>query len=258
MAMTTDPPIPEVGAIVRGRVIRFLEHGALLDIGNGLKGLLHGSHVSWLNKRAKANEVLEIGEELDVVVSEVKRSKRQRVFVSLSRLPTQENPWETADEKHPVGSRTRAKVVDFLPFGATVEFPTGFHALVHDSEVAWTERKPKARDFLRVGDEIEVLIQLVDKTRRRIHASYRQAIENPWATFLEKYPIGTVTTGRVVLVRDFGVFVMLANGCTGHLHYSQVPARGSAIGLGESVAVVVLEYDQEKQRIAFGSSSAQA
>ena len=252
MAMTTTPAIPEVGAIVRGRVIRFLKHGAFLDIGNGLNGFLHGTQVSWLNKRAKANEILRIGEELDVVVSEVKHSKRQRLFISLTRLPIQENPWESAEEKHPVGSRTKAKVVDFLPFGASVELPTGFRALVHDSEVSWTERKPKALDFLRVGEEIEVVIQLVDTTKRRIHASYRQCIENPWMTFLEKYPIGTATKSRVVLVRDFGVFVMLANGCTGLLHNSSFPEGVSAIGLGESVVVVVLDYDQERQRIAFG------
>jgi small subunit ribosomal protein S1 len=255
--MTTDSPIPEVGAVVQGRAIRFLEHGALLDIGNGLKGLLHDSHVSWQNKLAKANEFLKIGEELDVVVLEVKRSKRQRVFASVSWLQTQENPWETAEEKHPVGSRTKAIVIDFLPFGAIVEFPTGFRALVHDSEVSWTERKPKAKNFLRAGDEIEVFIQLLDKTKRRIHASYRRAIENPWATFLEKYPIGTVTTGQVVLAREYGAFVMLANGCTGLFHNSQFPPGVSAIGLGESVAIVVLSYDQEKQRIFFGHSSVQ-
>lgn len=256
--MATNPPIPKVGAIVRGRVIRFLEQGALLDICNGLQGLLHGSQLSWLNKRAKANEILKIGEEFDVVVTEVKRSKRSRLFVSLSRLQTQENPWESVDEKHPVGSCVTAKVVDFLPFGVTVEFPTGFRALVHDSEVSWTESKPKARDFLRAEEMINVVIQLVDKKKRRIHASYRQTLQNPWMKFLEMHPLGTMTTGRVVQVRDFGVFVMLANGCTGLLHRSQFPPEVLAIELGELVAVTVLAYDQEKQRITFGYASVPA
>ncbi|MFA7172956.1 MAG: S1 RNA-binding domain-containing protein [Kiritimatiellia bacterium] len=252
--MTTNIPVPEIGAVIKGRVIRFLEQGALLDIGNGLKGLLHGSQVSWLNKRTKINEFLKIGEELDVIVLKVERSKRSRLFISLSRLKVQENPWETVEATHPVGSRTRSKVVDLLPFGATVEFPTGFRALVHDTEVSWTDRKPKAHDFLRVGDEIDVVIQLIDKKKRRIHASYRQTLPNPWDTFLEVFPIGTVTTGWVDGVQDYGLFVMLGNGCIGLAHKTRLLPTASALLPEQPLKVVIVAYDPENQHAALAQA----
>ncbi len=165
-----------------------------------------------------------------------------------------ENSWEAVAEKHLVGSRVKANVVGFLQIGAIVEFESGFRALVHNSEVSWTEKKTKAKDILRLGDEIEVVVQLVDGEKRQIHASYRQALENPWVMFLDMFPIGTVTTGRVVVVHDYGMFVMLSNGCVGLLHQTQF-LPGAAISLGDAVSVVVLAYEQEKQRITLGQSS---
>src|SRR5262245_29745801 len=149
--------IPEVGAVVRGRVVRFFEHSALLDIGNGVKVVLPAGQVSWLNRRPNASEILRIGDELHVVVLGVQQSKKTKTyFFTLGHRQTQANPWEGAGEKHPVGSRAKARVVEFVQFGATVEFESGFRALVPNSEVSWTEKiKPKAEDFLRVGDEIE-------------------------------------------------------------------------------------------------------
>ncbi len=247
-AMNEAVPIPEVGSTVRGQVVRLFEHSALLDIGSGLKGL----QVSWLNKRPKINEMLQIGYELDVVVLEVEQSKQSGTyFFSLGHRQTQTNPWESTAETHPVGSRVKAKVVKLFDGGAFVEFETGFRALVPHSEVSWTETiKPKAHDFLRVGQEIEVIVQLVDKDKRTIQASYREAIENPWVTFLEKFPIGTVTGGRVVSVRKHAVFVMLPNGCIGRLLKREF--RPAVISLGDAVSVVVLAYDQEQQRIDLG------
>jgi len=254
--MNDGVPIPEVGVTLRGRVTRFLTHGAILDIGKGLKGFLHGSQVSWLNKRAKIDEVLKLGDELDVVVLEVERSKSSKaVFISLGHLQIQVNPWKDVAEKHPVGSRVKAKVVDFLPFGAIVEFQSGFRALVHDSEVSWTAKKPKATDFLRLGEEIEVVVLLVDKDKRRIQVSYRQLIENPWETFLERFPIGTVTKGRAVSVRDFGVFLMLSNGCLGLLHNTHFPSGVSAFSVGDTLDVTILAYEQDQQRIALSCST---
>jgi small subunit ribosomal protein S1 len=128
-------------------------------------GLLHASQVSWLNKRPKIDEVLRIGDELDVVVLEVEQSKQSGTYyISLGHRQTEKNPWEGIAEKHPVGSRVKAKVVKLFDGGAFVELDGGFRALVPHSEVSWTETiKPKAHDFLRVGQEIEVIVQLVDK-----------------------------------------------------------------------------------------------
>ncbi len=252
LAMSTRSPRPEVGSRLRGRVLEIQRSGAILDLGNGLKGYLHESQISWLNNHATSLKDLEIGEEFDVVVLADRPTKKKTFFVSLSRLPTQTNPWIKVHDKHPVGSRVEARVVNFLPFGAVVEFSSGFLGFIHDSEISWVEEKRKARDLLRLGDEIEVVIQFVDAERRLINASYRQAIENPWNTFLSKYPIGSLANGRVESVKNFGVFISLENGCVGLLHHSQFSDSSQMFQIGDRMVVIVLQYDLAKHRIAFG------
>jgi small subunit ribosomal protein S1 len=248
--------IPAVGETVRGRVVRLREEGAFLEIGQGIQGYLHRSRISWLNKRINVNDAVKIGDEIDVVVLDVDCSKNGNVYISLGHIQTQANPWETVELQHPIGSRARATVVKFLPFGARVELESGFCALVHKSEISWTDKKAAAQEFLRLGDEVEVVIQLVDKKKRRLHASRRLAIENPWLTFLDRFPIGTVTSGRVVSLRIFGALVMLGNGCVGLLHKDNYPSGELAVSVGDSVEVTILAFDQEKQHISLGAASA--
>ncbi|MBM3983262.1 MAG: 30S ribosomal protein S1 [Planctomycetes bacterium] len=248
--MNTDIPLPEVGSLVRGRVVRLTERGAMIELTSGLKGLIHCSLVSWTERRADVRDTFKLGDEAEAVVVEVKRSKKTgNVFMTLGYRQLHANPWAGVTAAHPVGSRAAARVVEFLTIGAIIQFESGFRGLVHNNEVSWTERKPRAIDFLRVGQFIEVVVTFTDPERRRIHASYRQTQPNPWDTFLEQHPIGSVTRGRVDLVRPFGVFVMLPNGCVGLLHNTQFPPGVTELLVGEAVMVNVLAFDREKQRI---------
>jgi small subunit ribosomal protein S1 len=115
---------------------------------------------------------------------------------------------------------------------------------------------PKAKDVFHKGDVVEVVIQKVDIEKRKIYASYRLAVENPWETFLHHFPIGTRTTAEVVSIKDFGVFAKLSNGCTGLLHHSNYPAQMPAISPGDSLEVVIDNFDQKEQHIAFRCPSA--
>src|SRR5260370_9520775 len=190
-----DSVIPAVGETVRARVVRLLEKGVFLEIREGLNGFLHRSQFSWMNKRVNVNETLKLGDEIDVVVLDVDRSEKTGiVFNNLSQRETQPNPWEDAEQQHPIGSRASATVIEFLPFGARVKLASSFCALLHDSEISWTDKKAKAHELLRLGDQVEVVVQLVDKEKRRLQVSLRLSIENPWLTFLERFPLRTVTS----------------------------------------------------------------
>jgi small subunit ribosomal protein S1 len=254
--MKQDRPLPEVGSTVDGRVVQFLPHGAVVKIGKGISGLLHRSQVSWVDKAANVSDIFRIGDEVKVVVLDARRSpKAGTIFVQLSQLPSKPNPWAAADREHPVGSRAKAKVVGFLPFGATVELPSGFHALVHNSEISWIERKPKAQDVFKVGDEIEVLIQMVDAEKRRIHASHRQAMEHPWLAFTTAHPNGSRLKAKVIDLRSFGAMVQVATGLIALVHDSEVSwtdhdAKASdVLNVGDEVDVVILNVDPKKRRI---------
>lgn len=254
--MTNESSIPKVGTTLRGRVVQLRAYGAVIDIGGGWTGLLHGSQLSWLNKRARVAETLNVGDELDVAVLEVKRSKKSgAVFLSLGHRQTQHNPWETVGAALPIGSRLRAKVVDFLPFGATVEFASGFRALVHDSEVSWTEPRPKAHNLLKMGDEIDVVILTVDKNKRKIHASHRQAADDPWPIIEQRHPVGRRMRCSVAELHSYGASVELESGLRALLHNSEVSWTGwklkaeDVLRVGDSVEVVLMRVDREKRRI---------
>ncbi len=144
-----DSVIPAVGETVRARVVRLLEKGVFLEIREGLNGFLHRSQFSWMNKRVNVNETLKLGDEIDVVVLDVDRSEKTgTVFITLSHRETQPNPWEDAEQQHPIGSRASATVIEFLPFGARVKLASSFCALLHDSEISWTDKKAKAQELL--------------------------------------------------------------------------------------------------------------
>ena len=248
--MKPASPIPEIGSVHTGRVVKHLPHGALLELVSGYRGLLHRSHISWW-KRFDAGETrLEMGEELEVVVLELRPSKStDKIYLALGHRELTGNPWETISAVHFVGERISAEVIQLLTYGAVVQFRSGFRALVHLSELSWTERKPVPAELLRLGDRIDVVIVTIDPAKMRIQASYRRARVSPWTLFLDDYPIGSTARGRAVSIKPYGAFVMLANGCTGLLHKNR--CLGTPVALGDSVSVAIAKYDPARQRIEF-------
>lgn len=243
--------IPEIGSIHRGRVVKYFPHGALLELECGYKGLLRNSDVSWLRSYVAVESEWRPGDEIEVVVLETEPSKTtDTVFIRLGRRQLLANPWHAVGETHAIGDRVAAVVVELLQYGAVVELPSGFRALVHKSELSWTEPKPKPEEHLRVGEEIAVTILSIQADKMRIQASYREALDNPWEQFADCFPVGSVVRGRVVTLREYGAFVMLANGCTGLLHTSAYLPEG-VVALGESVSVKIIGFDQQKRQIAF-------
>ena len=252
--MKPAAPIPEIGSVHTGRVVKHLPHGALLELVSGHRGLLHRSHISWRKRFDTGETLLEMGEELEVVVLELRPSKwTGKVYMALGHRELTGNPWETISAVHSEGERVSAEVVELMTYGAAVQFRSGFHALVHSSELSWTERKPVPAEFLRLGDRIDVVIVSIDPAKMRIRASYRLARESPWTLFLDKYPIGSTARGRAVSIKPYGAFVMLANGCTGLLHKDR--CLGPAVALGDAVSVAIAKYDPERQRIEFDQTA---
>lgn len=248
--MTQNVPYPEVGSIVRGRVVAFVKAGVLVELGNGRRGFLRRSQLSWRTKRAKASELLRIGEFIDVAVLDVQVRDRYHPFISLSRLPTLQNPWETIEALHPVGSRTAARVVTHRRCSVEVLFDSGFSAFVHDSEVSWTERFSKAAKHLPLGALVDVVILRIDRDGRFIAASFREACPNPWSTLLDRHPVGSVVTGTVQSVVNYGLFVKLPDGCTGLLHGSLAMPEFRALRPGMSLGVRIHAYDVAARRLS--------
>jgi small subunit ribosomal protein S1 len=201
------------------------------------------------------SEILTVGSEIEVKVLKFDREKEK---VSLGLKQKYPDPWETADQKYPVGSKVRGKVVSVTDYGAFVELEPGVEGLVHISEMSWTKKVKHPSKIANVGDMVEAVVLDLDKANRRISLGLKQMEPNPWTVVAEKYPVGSVVRGTVRNLTDFGAFVELEEGIDGLVHISdmswtsRVKHPSEIVKKGDVVEAVVLGIDVEKERLSLG------
>jgi small subunit ribosomal protein S1 len=241
------------GQVVRGTVKNITDFGAFIDL-DGMDGLLHITDMSW-GRVSHPSEVLKQGEEVDVMVIEVNREKER---VSLGLKQTKKNPWDEIDRKFPVGSKVRGKIVNLVPYGAFVEIDQGVEGLVHVSEMSWTKRIAKPSDILKVGDEVDAVVLGINKEEQKISLGMRQLEPNPWDMVRHNYPVGAHVRGKVRNITTYGAFIELEEGIDGMVHVSdmswtrKVNHPSEVLKKGDEVDAIVLDVDQQQQRISLG------
>lgn len=246
--------VPEkypVGKRVAGAVVSIVDYGAFVALEEGVEGLIHVSEMSWTKKIKNPRSVLEVGQEVEVVVSEVDSEKRR---LSLSLRATQPNPWEQVAETYHVGSRIRGVVRNLTDFGAFVEIIPGVDGLVHISDMSWTRRINHPSEVVQKGQEVEAIISAIDIVNQRISLSMKELLPNEWEEYANSHSVGDVVHGSVTNVTDFGVFVELAPGVEGLCHVSEID-RDAALPLqdlfisGQAVRCRILRIDWNENRI---------
>lgn len=246
------------GEIRKGRVKNITDFGAFVDL-DGLDGLLHITDMSW-GRIKHPNELLKVGQEIDVMVLDV---DRERERVSLGLKQTMPNPWDAIQDQFPVGSRVEGKVVNLAPYGAFVEIAPGIEGLVHISEFSWTKRVARASDMLAIGDTVQVVVLSVDVENQKIALGIRQTQANPWDTVQERFPVGSKVKGKVRNFTAYGAFVELEEGIDGMIHVSdmswtrKINHPSECLQKGEEVEAVVLDVNAKEQRISLGLKQAQ-
>ena len=210
--------------------------------------------MSW-GRIGHPSEMFSVGDEVKVVVLKFDPSQ-ERVSLGLKQI--QEDPWHKADEKYPVGTRVRGKVVSLTDYGAFIEIEQGVEGLVHVSEMSWTKKVKNPSKMLEPGREIEAVVLDIDPKAKRIALGLKQIETNPWTLLEEKYPIGSVIKGQVRNVTDFGIFVGVEEGVDGLVHVSdiswtqRVKHPGELFKKGDEVEAVVLNIDVENERFSLG------
>ena len=241
------------GLRIKGKVKNITEYGAFVDLG-GLDGLLHITDMSW-GRVGHPSELFQVGDEVEVVVLKFDRANERVSLGYKQRLP---DPWEAVEQKYPVGSKLKGKVVSLTDYGAFVELEEGVEGLVHISEMSWTQRVKHPSKVVAIGDVVEVVVLDVDRANKRISLGMRQAEPNPWNFIEERYPVGTRVEGRVRNLADFGAFVELEEGIDGLIHISdmswtkRVRHPSEILKKGEKVEAIVLHVDKANHRISLG------
>jgi small subunit ribosomal protein S1 len=208
-----------IGSRVRGRVVSLVDYGAFVEIEEGVEGLIHVSEMSWTKKVVNPAKILEVGDEVEAIVSELDMDQRR---ISLSLRQTERNPWEELQDTHPEGSVIEGKVRNLTEFGAFVEITEGIDGLIHVSDMSWTKRVKHPSEVLKKGDVVKARITNIDVENQRVSLSIKEFMPNEWQDFLDKHRIGDILDGRVVNVTDFGLFVDIYNGLEGLAHISEI------------------------------------
>jgi small subunit ribosomal protein S1 len=243
----------EVGQLRKGIVKNISDFGVFVDLG-GVDGLLHISDLSW-GRISHPSEVVKLDEGIECVVIGVDKENEK---ISLGLKQKTASPWEDVEERYPVETRVKGKVVNVMNYGAFVRLEEGIEGLVHISEMSWTRRLTHPSEMLNFGDEIEVVVLNVNKEKREISLGLKQTEINPWTIASQKYPAGTVVTTKVRSVTNFGVFVEIEPGIDGMVHISDLSWTkkfnhpSEMLQRGDEVKCVVLEVDEEKRRVSLG------
>lgn len=241
------------GAVVRGVVRTLTDFGAFLDLG-GVDGLLHVADISWA-RIGKPADVLKTGDELEVKILKIDRNSR-RISLGLKQL--QPDPWSLAADKYKVGDRVRGKIVRVVDFGAFVELEPGIEGLIRLFDLTWSRKAVKAKDIVKPGELVEVVVLNVSAGEHRIGLGLKQALGDPWEEALKKCPVGAVIEGKITSLAKFGAFVELGEGVEGMIHIGDISAEKrlnhpqDELKLGQVVKALVLEADRGKRRIRLG------
>ena len=243
----------EEGQAVEGVVKNLTDYGAFIDLG-GIDGLLHITDMSW-GRVSHPSDILAVGDKIKVKVLKFDREK-ERVSLGLKQIAP--DPWLEVEQKYPLESLVKGKVVSLTDYGAFVELEQGVEGLIHVSEMSWTKRIKHPNKILNIGDEVESMVLALDIPNRRISLGLKQAEPNPWEVIGEKFPIGTIIEGQVKNITDFGIFVGVDEGIDGLVHISdlswtkRIKHPSELYKKGDIVKAVVLNIDRENERFSLG------
>ncbi len=241
------------GQTVHGTVKNVTEYGAFVDLG-GIDGLLHLTDMSWGRVR-HPSDVVKPEQELDVIILKFDKSK-QRVSLGLKQL--HKDPWVDAGDRYGAGGKYHGKVVGVVDYGVFVELEQGVEGLVHVTEMSWSKKPTHPSKLAKVGDEVDVVVLDIKPSDRRVSLGIKQAQPDPWLLVAEKYPVGTVVTGKVRNIAEFGAFIEIEEGFDGLVHVGDVSWTGrvknphEVFKKGEPVTAKVLRIDPENRRVSLG------
>lgn len=243
----------KIGEIYSGNVKNITDFGAFIDLG-GVDGLLHITDMSW-SRISHPSEIVAVGDTIEVVVLTIDKEAKK---ISLGLKQRIADPWQEIENRFPVESRIKGKIVNILPYGVFVELDKGIEGLIHISEISWQKRSINPQEMFSIGETTEVKILNIDRGSRRISLSIKQLESNPWLEAENKYPLGAKVAGKITGFTDYGAFVELDGSLEGMIHISdfnwvrRVSSPQEILKKGQVIDVKVLAVDTSGRKISLG------
>jgi small subunit ribosomal protein S1 len=241
-----------VGSRHSGEVVNVMSYGAFVKLEPGLEGLVHISEMSWTKRINHPNELVAIGDKIEVQVLNINKDKQE---ISLGMKQVQPNPWDKVAEKYPPGTIVEGVVRNLTNYGAFVEIEEGIDGLLHVSDMSWVRKVVHPSEVVNKGDHVRCVVLNVDQERKRVALGLKQMANDPWEGDIPgRYHPGQIVKGKVTKLTNFGVFVELEPGLEGLLHISEladhkVESPEEVVKVGDEVEVKVLRVDTADRKI---------
>ncbi len=237
----------QVGNKVKGKVVTVADYGAFIEIASGVEGLIHVSEMSWSSHLRNPSDFLKVGDEIDAVILTLDKEERK---MSLGIKQLSPDPWGTIATKYQVGSKHKGVVKNLTNYGLFLELEEGIDGLVHVSDLSWSKKIKHPSEFVKKGQELEVLVLEVDTENRRLSLGHKQLDENPWDTFETIFAIESHHEGTVMKTTDKGATIALPYGVEGYAPFKQLlKADKTTLNDDESATFEVTEFNKEAKRI---------
>lgn len=249
----------EEGMVTTGIVKNITDYGAFVDIG-GIDGLLHVTDMSW-KRVSSPSDIVKVGDSVQVQVIKFNKDTGR---ISLGMKQLVKTPWEGVEERYKVGEKYKGKVVNITDYGVFVELEDCIEGMVYMTELSWTRKSVNPSKIVNIGDEVEVMVLDVNVSKKKISLGLKQCRENPWKHFADAHEIGAKLTGVVKNITEFGIFVGVDEDLDGMVHMSDVTWDANVdealkkIQKGQSIDVVLLDVNPEKERINLGIKQLQS
>jgi len=264
MKQLTEHPWDKIGERyektirVQGKVVSLTDYGAFIEIEKGIEGLIHISEMSWTQHVKHPSQIVSMGQVVDAVVLNIDKDNKK---LALGMKQLEPDPWEDLMKKYPVDSHHKGIVRNLTNFGVFIELEPGVDGLVHISDLSWTKKIRHPGEFVKKGEEIEVLVISIDPEQRRIALGHKQINDNPWDFFEQKYHIGFETSGIIERIIEKGVIVELPDILDGFVPVSQLsfaPVKNISeyFKIGETIPLKVVEFDKESKKIVLSAVEA--
>jgi small subunit ribosomal protein S1 len=245
-------PDLKTGDKLKGKVVVIADYGAFIEVMPGVEGLIHVSEMSWSQHLRSPQDFLKVGDEVEAQILTLDREERK---MSLGIKQLMPDPWKDIVTKYPVGSKHKAVARNFTNFGVFVELEEGVDGLIHISDLSWSKKIKHPGEFMKVGDEIEVVVLEVDAENRRLSLGHKQLEENPWDVFETVFTQDSVHRGTIMKLTEKGATVQLPYGVEGFAPVKQlVKEDGTNARADETLDFKVIEFSKESKKILLSHS----
>lgn len=243
------------GKRTKGKIVTLTDYGAFVELAEGVEGLIHVSEMSWAKRVKHPNQLVNVGDEVEVQVLEVDSANRR---ISLGMKQLQPNPWVELKESYPPGTIIEGEVKSITDFGIFVGIEAGIDGLVHISDFSWTKRVNHPSEIYQKGQQIRSVVLGVDIENERFSLGVKQLESDPWTIVDQKFGIGTQHDVKVLKLADFGVFVELDENIEGLIHISELSLKrvdkpDDVVKEGESIRAEVISIDKDARKIALSA-----